>query len=382
MIPAMPPHVSAIVGPSPLIAPKIPLLQQLSPIAQTPEAQLSSSELTPTAAHGKSQTESAARVPPVGNNDYFSVRVRGRSGSVAAAGSSTPDDFSGWSGPGTKQTEKSPEANLTVSGGGLMGRLKSLGRHKRPQSEHGPLPKSGIAGRASNASRTSHDTSAPGPATKTPAQIVLSGSLNPPSTPDGPTMRLVPSIPLAISEEASPSWNTLYRGTVASTAADMHALEETIPMWLMEYVLLNKATVAPITKLGFVLLPWHTKDPDAEKLPELLNVNQSKLTASRFLRVRKLMGHVHDKIDKLSGKATLSPTTPHVSPRTSSDTHNTASPRPEELWEIVCNDTILPPEMTLAAVRQFVWRQSAELTMFYRRKRSTAAVTNLPVNLG
>ena len=42
--------------------------------------------------------------------------------------------------------------------------------------------------------------------------------------------------------------------------------------------------------------------------------------------------------------------------------------RPDELFEIMCHDTVLPLDMTLAAVRQFVWRQSSELTMYYRRK--------------
>jgi WD repeat-containing protein 48 len=43
----------------------------------------------------------------------------------------------------------------------------------------------------------------------------------------------------------------------------------------------------------------------------------------------------------------------------------------DDLYEILCNDTLLPYEMTLAAVRQFVWRQGTELVMYYRRKRIT-----------
>ena len=43
-------------------------------------------------------------------------------------------------------------------------------------------------------------------------------------------------------------------------------------------------------------------------------------------------------------------------------------PRPEEQYEILCNDMVLPLDMTFAAVRQFVWRQSAELVMHYRRR--------------
>jgi hypothetical protein len=43
--------------------------------------------------------------------------------------------------------------------------------------------------------------------------------------------------------------------------------------------------------------------------------------------------------------------------------------RPDELWEIVCNETVLPHNMTLAVVRQHVWRQSGEVVLHYRRKR-------------
>lgn len=44
-----------------------------------------------------------------------------------------------------------------------------------------------------------------------------------------------------------------------------------MPMWLLEYLLVNKAPVVPIMKIGFVLLPYQSKEPDAEQLPELLN---------------------------------------------------------------------------------------------------------------
>ena len=65
-------------------------------------------------------------------------------------------------------------------------------------------------------------------------------------------------------------------------------------------------------------------------------------------------------------------------PRSSLDIRSTSSVakaregelrmRPEDQFEILCHEVVLPLDMTLAAVRQFVWRQSSELTMFYRRK--------------
>lgn len=113
-----------------------------------------------------------------------------------------------------------------------------------------------------------------------------------------------------MSDESYPGWKTVYRSSVSTTWADIYTLEESMPLWLLEYVLFSKAVVPPASKISFVLLPWPNPDPDGEQLPELLNVYvtsradytlcllltifsaQSKLTASKFLRVRKLTHHV------------------------------------------------------------------------------------------
>lgn len=75
-----------------------------------------------------------------------------------------------------------------------------------------------------------------------------------------------------MSDESYPGWKTVYRGSVSTTWADIYALEESMPLWLLEYVLFNKAVVPHASKISFVLLPWPNPDPDGEKLPELLNV--------------------------------------------------------------------------------------------------------------
>lgn len=56
-----------------------------------------------------------------------------------------------------------------------------------------------------------------------------------------------------------------------STQHDLESLEAAMPMWLLEYLLLNQIQpTAPLAKMSFVLMPWN-KDPDVEPLPELLN---------------------------------------------------------------------------------------------------------------
>ena len=70
-------------------------------------------------------------------------------------------------------------------------------------------------------------------------------------------------------------------------------------------------------------------------------------------------------MDRLAGRT----------PRSSSDRSATPGagtrperPKPEDAFEILCNDVVLPLDATLAAVRQYIWRQSGELVMYYRRK--------------
>jgi WD repeat-containing protein 48 len=55
----------------------------------------------------------------------------------------------------------------------------------------------------------------------------------------------------------------------------VHALEEVMPLWLMDYLLINKLPAnvgggGALPKISFVLMPWN-RDPDVEPLPELLN---------------------------------------------------------------------------------------------------------------
>ena len=68
----------------------------------------------------------------------------------------------------------------------------------------------------------------------------------------------------------------LYAGNVATVGSmdDTRTLEEAMPLWLVEFLLFNRAPQMPIIKLGFVLLPWVGKieGVETEVLPELLNM--------------------------------------------------------------------------------------------------------------
>ena len=103
-------------------------------------------------------------------------------------------------------------------------------------------------------------------------QQVLSSALSPPSSSELPTVAFPPQTLVLVSEEGSPNHLTLYRGTVASTSHDVRLLEDSMPLWLLSYLLQNRTPTMPqVSKVSFVLLPWVSKDPDVETLPELLN---------------------------------------------------------------------------------------------------------------
>lgn len=91
-----------------------------------------------------------------------------------------------------------------------------------------------------------------------------------PSSSEAPLLALPPNTVIHISEETSFGWATAYRGTVGTTGLDVRALEGSMPMWLLEYLLINRVPPLPIIKLGFILLPYPARKGE-EQLPDLLN---------------------------------------------------------------------------------------------------------------
>jgi WD repeat-containing protein 48 len=82
-----------------------------------------------------------------------------------------------------------------------------------------------------------------------------------------PSTPLSLDIPILVAEERTPGWAIVYRGTVSSagTTEDSAALEDALPVWLLEYLLLGRTPQVPVVKVQFALLPGE------ESLPELVN---------------------------------------------------------------------------------------------------------------
>ena len=117
----------------------------------------------------------------------------------------------------------------------------------------------------------------------TAVQQLFLSPIKPPTSNDAPLHLFPPNTTVLISEEALPSYTTIYRGSVSTTHSDIEALEKAMPMWLAEYLLLNQIPPsAPLTKFSFILMPWN-KDPDVEPLPELLNAYVIPFFQSKLL---------------------------------------------------------------------------------------------------
>ncbi|EJD00580.1 uncharacterized protein FOMMEDRAFT_142415 [Fomitiporia mediterranea MF3/22] len=360
---------------------------------------------SPTATTTPSATTASA------SHDYFSLRRRPSTSqstsTTQTAAAPAEDDFSGWGGPGSAKSSTAHEtapSTPSTPGGGLMGRLKNLGKSARRAATEAETP-SATTPYTADASETKVEghTSSSSSHPKSAIERLKSQPITPPSSHEAPVISLPSETAIIVSEELPSGWSPVYRGTVGCVGADAQVLEEVLPEWLLEFLLANKAPPVPLAKLSFVLLPAvippDSREIYGETLPELLNTAQSKLSASRFLRVKKLTYHVQEKLDKNPQSKPASPRSSSDAPNTSRPSlgrgspaydgssspaasrsstprlspmhlhnHGTHLPRAEDVYEILCNDQVLSLEMTLAAVRQFVWRSSGELIMYYRRK--------------
>ena len=80
----------------------------------------------------------------------------------------------------------------------------------------------------------------------------------------------------------------------------------------------------------------------------------SKLTGSRLMKVKKVAAHV---VSRLNLKVPV---------HSATDLGAARDWLPHEVVEIVCAGAALDPNLTLAAARQFVWKSSDDLTLYYR----------------
>ncbi|PVG01194.1 hypothetical protein CPB86DRAFT_805384 [Serendipita vermifera] len=429
--------------------------------------------------------------PQAHGHDYFSVRRRNSVGgsdtgnaknpssnqsapqaegeSTTTPGSTAGHTLQGTPGALTPLTPSATSSHSTTVAAAtsslkFMGKLKAFGKPKKGGGM-ADIAESGTTqpaqGTADSDRRVSTEESSP----PTFLQLLMSKPLNLPGAHEVPAIDINPMTGIMISQkstEAASGWAPVYRGLHSTQAEeeDIDCLEHELPEWLLEFLLNNKVNgevggggPSGAQKISFMVVPWKGADSSMD-LPDLLS-NQSKLTASRFLRVRKILAYIKDKVNSIeiaekrkeaemrfaeesetvprapstrslrtssrssqdglptrdhrtsmSKPPTMNQgTTPSAPPsnshsqkhrppsssstRSSGSNHHqaTGNPRhrkssraaieeeeavqkkPEDLYELLCNDVVIPNSMTLAAVKHFRWKSGGELVMEYRRKQ-------------
>ncbi|CAE6451253.1 unnamed protein product [Rhizoctonia solani] len=339
MTPAILPENEAVVAPSNVLSP----IRELQSPGMLPVGIVSSGQMSPS-----EKIPSTAGTTGGPSSDYFSVIKAGKEKEGAAI--------------------TSPTEPVTPGGGGLMGRLKNLGKTGKRGAAVPGTPGAIETATEETATEVEPETEEkPDPERTKHLELLsslLSGQILPPHPNDAPVVSFPPHTIVTISEmtasaEASGGM-VLFSGSVGALGADVEALEIALPGWLLEYLLAGRFTLpqsgAAGQKMGFLLLPWKG---GRDILPELVG-SQSRLTASRFLRVSKVAQYVHDKLLNAANERQMQE--PMEKPY--------SLPEEDREYEVLCNEQVLSVGMTLAAVRQYVWRNAGELIMHYRVKEA------------
>lgn len=250
--------------------------------------------------------------------------------------------------------------------------------------------------------------------------------LMPASLDEMPRLPLSPDTAVIISQSSADagSWEAVYRGLVSCTGDDTEVLEQTAPMWLLDCLLSNHVNARDPVKLSFTLTPWKPSDARADgfggydlhtvqPMPEMPTGN-ARLTATRCLRIKKACSYVAEKleltaprsrtasinasrrssVDANSAKRTgsgaqtptltssataagqLSMTRADSSSLVSQEAQNAwevaaqqSQLAPHEMIEILCNDAVLPVDVTLAQCQRFFWRAGGDIRLEYRMKK-------------
>lgn len=141
--------------------------------------------------------------------------------------------------------------------------------------------------------------------------------------------------------------------------------EKKFPFWCLDCVLNNRLPQRENTKCGFYLQP-------SEGSPVLF-LTQGKLSAPRILRIHKVMNYVIEKIvsDKPSDgmDSDGTPTSGQHVTTAVDGSFRSGSKYGQKLKpsvEILCNNQVVSPDMSLATVRTYIWKKQEELVLNYR----------------
>lgn len=169
--------------------------------------------------------------------------------------------------------------------------------------------------------------------------------------------------PFEFSTASPPSIITegSHGGTWRKKITDLDGTEDEkdFPWWCLDCVLNNRLPPRENTKCSFYLHPCEGS------VVQILT--QGKLSAPRILRIHKVVNYVVEKmvLDK--------PLDPLNSDGTFASGLGGGQSTGLKPWqklkpsiEILCNNQVLSPEMSLATVRAYIWKKSDDLVLNYR----------------
>ncbi|KAE8149324.1 hypothetical protein BDV25DRAFT_156605 [Aspergillus avenaceus] len=172
---------------------------------------------------------------------------------------------------------------------------------------------------------------------------------------EAPALKIPERVEVLIQEESGETAvaSDLYGGSVGRMRGDIDKLEKSIPLWLAGMLLKAELPLKEPVKVAFTLRPYDDLLPPVVK-PEVNATNgnatnNSRLNANRMLRAKKILAYVAERID----------------PPTPGEPQENAM-KPEEYLELYCQKTLIPPNMTLATMRAYIWRSSGDMVLYYK----------------
>nr|ADN33906.1 nucleotide binding protein [Cucumis melo subsp. melo] len=140
--------------------------------------------------------------------------------------------------------------------------------------------------------------------------------------------------------------------------------EKDFPWWCLDCVLNNRLPPRENTKCSFYLHPCEGSS--------IQILTQGKLSAPRILRVHKVVNYVIEKMVLDKPLDNLNPDVP-FGPGLSSTVGDVSFRSGLKPWqklkpsiEILCNNQVLSPDMSLATVRNYIWKKPEDLVLNYR----------------
>eukprot|EP01018_Ginkgo_biloba_P012808 Gb_30748 [translate_table: standard] len=147
--------------------------------------------------------------------------------------------------------------------------------------------------------------------------------------------------------------------------------EKELPWWSLECVLHARLPPRENTKCSFYLHPYEGTTVQV--------LTQGKLSAPRILRIQKVINYVIEKmvLDRpldgsnsetafTSGMTGTQSNTPVVGDGSLRSGIRVWQQKAKPLVEILCNNQVLSPDMSLATVRAYIWKKPDDLYLHYR----------------